>query len=118
MRNNDKLYHMTFKDLYPNYVLKAERKGRSKEEVDEILCWLTGHNQTSLHHVLSSDINVQSFFNDAPHFQEKAILIKGVICGVRIEEIEDPLMKKIRYLDKLIDELAKGKSMSKILRNE
>ncbi|TNF07616.1 MAG: DUF2200 domain-containing protein [Bacillota bacterium] len=118
MRNHEKLYHMTFKDLYPNYVLKAERKGRTKEEVDEILCWLTGHNITSLHKVLSSEIDVQTFFNDAPNFNRKADLIKGVICGVRIEDIEDPLMKRIRYLDKLIDELAKSRPMSKILREE
>ncbi len=116
MTNYDRLYTMKFKDLYPNYVTKALKKQRTKDEVDVILSWLTGYSQHQLKVILSSDIDVRTFFHDAPHFHEHASLITGVICGVRIEEIEDPLMKKIRYLDKLIDELAKGRPMSKILR--
>ena len=114
--SSEKIYQMSFFDLYPNYVKKAERKGRTKEEVDEILCWLTGYDLDSLNKQLSKKVDVRTFFNESPIFNPKSELIKGVICGVRIEEIEDPLMKKIRYLDKLIDELAKGRKMEKILR--
>jgi hypothetical protein len=114
--HNERLFKMAFADLYPNYVLKAEKKGRTKEEVNEILFWLTGHTELSFYDILLKKIDVRTFFNECPHFNENAQTICGVICGVRIEDIEDPLMKKIRYLDKLIDELAKGRPMSKILR--
>lgn len=115
---NDKLFHMPFCDLYPFLVNKALKKGRTKEEVNLIISWLTGYSIESLHESLEQKIDVKTFFDQSPHFNQKASLIKGVICGVRIEEIEDPLMKRIRYLDKLIDELAKGKPMYKILREE
>ena len=95
---------------------KAEKKQRTKEEVNQIICWLTGYTEEKLLEIINSDIHVESFFNEAPMIHPNAQLIKGKICGVTIEDIEDPLMKKIRYLDKLIDELAKGKQMGKILR--
>jgi len=114
--NNEKIYHMAFADLYPFYIAKAERKGRTKEEVNQIIYWLTGYNDDSLTDVTNRRFDVQSFFEFAPHFNENAVLITGVICGVRIETIQEPLMQKIRYLDKLIDELAKGKSLDKIFR--
>lgn len=117
MANYERLYTMKFKDLYPNYVIKAEKKNRTQDEVNHILSWLTGYTQQQLTTILSSQLDVRTFFNESPQFNEKAVLITGVICGVRIEEIEDPLMKKIRYLDKLIDELAKGRPMDKILRS-
>jgi hypothetical protein len=107
---------MKFADLYPNYVQKALRKNKTQEEVDTIICWLTGHTHKTLKEVISQQISVRSFFEQSPHFNEHAHLITGVICGVKIDEIEDPLMKKIRYLDKLIDELVRGKAMDKILR--
>ena len=107
---------MSFSNLYPNYVLKAEKKGRTKSEVDLVICWLTGHTQASLEEQLNHHVDVRTFFNNAPQLNQHASKIQGVICGVRIEEIEDPLMKKIRYLDKLIDELAKGRPIDKILR--
>lgn len=114
--NNEKIYKMSFLKLYPLYIAKAEKKGRTKKEVDEIIYWLTGYDESTLIKQMDRDVNVETFFNEAPNFNEKTILITGVICGVRVEEITDPLMKKIRYLDKLIDELAKGKSLEKILR--
>jgi hypothetical protein len=107
---------MSFLKLYPLYIAKAEKKGRTKKEVDEIIYWLTGYDEPTFVKQMDRDVNVETFFNEAPNFNEKTILITGVICGIRIEEITDPLMKKIRYLDKLIDELAKGKSLEKILR--
>jgi hypothetical protein len=107
---------MSFLKLYPLYIAKAEKKGRTKKEVDEIIYWLTGYDESTFIKQMNRDVNVETFFNEAPNFNEKTILITGVICGVRIEEITDPLMKRIRYLDKLIDELAKGKSLEKILR--
>jgi len=105
--SNHRLFTMKFSGVYPLYVKKAERKNRSKEEVDQIICWLTGYDQAG---------DFETFFDQAPAFTSKSSLIKGVVCGVRVEEIEDPLLQKIRYLDKLIDELAKGKAMGKILR--
>jgi len=114
--NNEKIYKMSFLKLYPLYIAKAEKKGRTKKEVDEIIYWLTGYDESTFIKQMNRDVNVETFFNEAPNFNEKTILITGVICGVRIEEITDPLMKRIRYLDKLIDELAKGKSLEKILR--
>lgn len=113
---NTKVFDMPFSQLYPLYITKAERKNRNKEEVDKIIFWLTGYNRESLDLLIQNDISVRVFFNHAPSFNPKANLITGSICGVKIEEIVDPLMKKIRYLDKLIDELAKGKPLSKILR--
>lgn len=114
--NNEKIYKMSFLKLYPLYIAKAEKKGRTKKEVDEIIYWLTGYDEPTFVKQMDREVNVETFFNEAPNFNEKTNLITGVICGVRIEEITDPLMKKIRYLDKLIDELAKGKSLEKILR--
>lgn len=114
--NNDRIYNMTFSKLYPNYVNKAERKGRTKDEVDTLICWLTGYDKHQLTTFLESDINVESFFMQAPRLHPNAGMIKGMICGVRIEEIEDTRMKRIRYLDKIIDELAKGKQIEKIMR--
>ncbi len=114
--DNNKLYQMPFAKVYPLYLQKAERKGRTKEEVDSILYWLTGHDADSLQQVLDGQHSLQRFFDEAPCFHPNASLIKGSICGHRVEEIEDKLMWKIRCLDKLIDELAKGKALEKILR--
>lgn len=111
-----RIYTMSFSSVYPLYIQKAERKGRTKEEVDQIIFWLTGYDESSLQQQITEEVDMESFFKQAPQFNPKAVLIKGVICGYRIEEIEDELMRQIRYLDKLIDELAKGKAMSKILR--
>nr|WP_304216336.1 DUF2200 domain-containing protein [Fredinandcohnia onubensis] len=111
-----RIYTMSFAGVYPHYVTKAEKKGRTKEEVDEIILWLTGYSQEELEAHLEKKTNFEDFFAEAPKLNPSRVLIKGVICGVRIEEIEDPLMKEIRYMDKLIDELAKGKAMEKILR--
>lgn len=113
---NTRIYKMEFSRVYPMYVQKAERKNRLKAEVDEIICWLTGYDLDSLNKQIEANVDMETFFNNSPQFNENSSLIKGVVCGVRVEEIEDPLMQKIRYLDKLIDELAKGKSMDKILR--
>ena len=107
---------MSVAGVYPYYVGKAERKGRSREEVDEIICWLTGYGKEELKTILESDINFETFFRQAPEIHPNASKIKGIICGYRVEEIEDEIVQKVRYLDKLIDELAKGKSMEKILR--
>jgi hypothetical protein len=109
-------YAMSFARVYPMYVKKAESKGRTKAEVDEIILWLTGHTAKSLQKAIDAEIDIETFYAKAPRFQPNASLIKGVVCGVRVEEIEDETMRKIRYLDKLIDELAKGKAMEKILR--
>lgn len=98
------------------YVQKAKRKGRTKEEVDQVICWLTGYSQAELQSQIELQSDFEAFFAKAPMFNPNASLIKGVVCGVRVEEVEDPLMRKVRYLDKLIDELAKGKALDKILR--
>ena len=111
-----KIYAMSFAKVYPCYVVKAERKGRTQAEVNEIIQWLTGHDDASLKAVLAQDINVESFFTNAPGLNPSRNLIKGVVCGVRVENVEEDTMREVRYLDKLIDELAKGKPMSKILR--
>ena len=111
-----RIYTMKFSGVYPLYVQKAERKNRTKEEVDQIICWLTGYNQAGLQAQIEQENSFETFFDQAPALNPNRALIKGVVCGVRVEEIEDPLMQKIRYLDKLIDELAKGKTMEKILR--
>jgi len=111
-----KVFIMSFGRIYPMYVAKAEKKGRTKEEVDEIILWMTGYDEEGLQKVLREEKTVERFFQEAPKLHPNRTLIKGVICGVRVEEIEDPLMREVRYLDKLIDELAKGKAMEKILR--
>lgn len=114
--DNSRVYKMIFAGVYPHYLKKAEKKGRTKKEVDEIIYWLTGYDEKSLNKLLADKIDFESFFAKAPKFNPNASKITGVICGYRIEEIEDELMKKVRYLDKMIDELAKGKTMDKILR--
>jgi hypothetical protein len=113
-----RIYMMSFARVYPEYVAKAERKGRTKAEVDEIIRWLTGYSQESLEAQLEKQTDVETFLAEAPQLNPSRALIKGVICGVRVEDIEEPTMREIRYLDKLIDELARGKAMEKILRNE
>jgi len=113
-----RVYKYSFASVYPHYVAKAEKKGRTKAEVDEIIRWLTGYSQKQLEAVLENRTDFESFFAEAPAMNPARASIKGVICGVRVEEIEEPLMREIRYLDKLIDELAKGKPMAKILRKE
>ena len=114
MRNN--INTMLVSKVYPMYISKAEKKGRTKAEVDEIICWLTGYSEEELEAQLQREVDFQTFFEEAPKLNPSRILIKGVICGVRIEDIEEQTMREIRYLDKLIDELAKGKSMDRILR--
>jgi hypothetical protein len=111
-----RLYTTSFASVYPHYVAKAEKKGRTRAEVDEIIRWLTGYSQKKLETHLARQTDFESFFAEAPLLNPARVSIKGVICGVRVEEIEEPTMREIRYLDKLIDELAKGKSMEKILR--
>jgi hypothetical protein len=111
-----RIYKTSFASVYPHYVAKAERKGRTKAEVDEIIFWLTGFNQEELGRQIAEQSDFQTFFAQAPKLQPARANIKGVVCGVRVEEIAEPLMREIRYLDKLIDELAKGKAMEKILR--
>jgi len=111
-----RIYTMPFAKVYPLYVAKVERKGRTAKEVDQIICWLTGYSTAELRQQIKKQTDFETFFGDAPAMNPNASLIKGVVCGVRVEEVEEPLMRKIRYLDKLIDELAKGKAMEKILR--
>lgn len=111
-----RIFTMSFASVYPLYVQKAEKKARTQAEVDEIICWLTGYDQAGLQEQLELEHDFETFFAQAPQMNPNAELITGVICGKRVEEIEDSLMQKIRYLDKLVDELAKGKSMEKILR--
>ena len=115
-RTKHRIYTMSFARVYPEYVAKAERKGRTKAEVDTIICWLTGYSQKELEAQLEKQTDIETFIAEAPQLNPSRALIKGVICGVRVEDIEDPTMQAIRYLDKLIDELAKGKAMEKILR--
>jgi hypothetical protein len=110
------IYRMSFARVYPLYVAKAERKGRAQKEVDEIVRWLTGYRQEELKAQLEKQTDLETFFAEAPQMNPARAFIKGVICGVRVEDIEDPTMREIRYMDKLIDELAKGKAMEKILR--
>lgn len=113
-----RIYTMSVASVYPHYVTKAERKGRTKTEVDEIICWLTGYSQQELEVQLEKQTDFETFFAEAPQLNPSRALIKGVVCGVRVEDIEEPTMQEIRYLDKLIDELAKGKAMEKILRKK
>jgi hypothetical protein len=114
--NNTRVFKMSFAGVYPHYIKKAEKKGRTKEEVDTIICWLTGYDQQALQQQIDKKSDFEAFFAQAPQINPNVTKITGVICGYRVEEIEDELMKKIRYLDKLVDELAKGKTMEKILR--
>jgi hypothetical protein len=111
-----RIFTTSFASVYPHYVRKAEKKGRQRHEVDEVICWLTGYSPQALAEQIERKVDFETFFGDAPALHPNASRITGVICGVRIEEIEDPLMRKIRYLDKLVDELAKGRPMDKILR--
>jgi len=113
---NHRIYTMSVARVYPEYVAKAERKGRTKAEVDEIICWLTGYSHEEVQEQLEKQTDFETFFAEAPQLNPARGSIKGVICGVRIENIEEPTMREIRYLDKLVDELAKGKAMEKILR--
>jgi hypothetical protein len=113
---NHRIYTTSVASVYPHYVTKAERKGRTRSEVDEIFRWLTGYTQDELDEQLERDTDFESFFSEAPQLNPSRALITGVVCGVRVEDIEEPTMREIRYLDKLIDELARGKAMEKILR--
>jgi hypothetical protein len=114
-KNNARVFKMSFASIYPMYIQKVEKKGRTKAELDEVLCWLTGYNKQTLQKQIDSKIDLQTFFAEAK-LNPNASKITGVICGYRIEEIEDKLMRKIRYMDKVVDELAKGKAVEKILR--
>jgi hypothetical protein len=113
-----RIYTMSFASVYPHYIAKAEKKGRTKAEVDQIIAWLTGYGRKGLETQLKKKTDVETFFAKAPRINPSRALIKGVVCGIRVEDIEEPVMREIRYLDKLIDELAKGKAMDKILRKE
>lgn len=114
---NERVYKMPFGTVYPLYIAKVERKGRTKNEVDEIITWLTGYDTKAISAILREGTDIESFFRKAPHFNPNSSKITGLICGYRVEEIEDEIIQKVRYLDKLIDELAKGKAMEKILRS-
>ena len=114
----ENLYAMPFANVYPHYLKKAETKGRTKEELDEIIRWLTGYSRAGLEKQIMKRTSLRDFYEKAPKFNPNAALITGTVCGIRVENIDDPLMQKIRYLDKLIDELAKGKPMEKVLRKE
>ena len=114
--DKDRIFKMAFASVYPLYVQKVEKKGRKKNEVDEVICWLTGYSPRALAEQIEQRKDLETFFREAPALHPNAVKINGVICGVRIEEIENPLMRKIRYMDKLVDELARGRPMEKILR--
>lgn len=116
MSSLERVFRMKFSSVYPHYVTKAERKGRTKDEVDELICWLTGYTRAGLARELEAGTDFRTFFDKAPAMHPNTSLITGVVCGVRVEEVEDPLMRQIRRLDKLIDELARGKAMEKIKR--
>ena len=116
MKTTPRIFTTSFASVYPLYVAKAEKKGRNKSEVDAIICWLTGYRQRDLDGQLKKQTDFETFLKEAPQLNPLRTLIKGVICGIRVEEIQDPIMREIRYLDKLIDELAKGKPLDKILR--
>lgn len=110
------VFAMKFARIHPLYVQKAEGKGRTREEVDQVICWLTGYDRAGLRRQIEREVDLETFIAEAPAIHPNSALIKGVVCGVRVEEVEDPLMQKLRWMDKLIDELAKGKAMEKILR--
>jgi hypothetical protein len=114
---SERVYKMTISSVYPLYVQKAECKGRSKAEVDAVICWLTGYDERGLKEQIDKGASLEAFFADAPQLNPDASKIKGVVCGVRVDDVEEPLMQKIRWLDKLIDELAKGKALEKVLRS-
>ena len=116
MTTKHRIFTTSFASVYPLYVAKAEGKGRKKSEVDTVICWLTGYSQRELEGQLKKQTNIETFFKEAPKLNPSRALIKGVVCGVRVEDIQEPTMREIRYLDKLVDELAKGKAMEKILR--
>lgn len=116
MTTKHRIFTTSFASVYPHYVAKAEKKGRKKSEVDAVICWLTGYSQKELEGQLKKETDFETFFQDAPKLNPSRTLIKGTVCGIRVEEIPDPMMREIRYLDKLVDELAKGKPMEKILR--
>jgi hypothetical protein len=116
MQNDYRFAAMKFSKVYPLYVNKAERKNRTREEVDQVICWLTGYSKTGLQQQINKESDFKTFFAEAPAIHPNSSLITGVICGVRVEDIEDPLVQKVRYLDKLIDELAKGKTLEKVFR--
>lgn len=113
-----RIYTMSFASVYPLYIAKVERKGRTKSEVDEVICWLTGYNQSEIEEIIKNQTDFETFFANAPLMNPSRKLIKGIICGVRVEDIKEPTMQAIRYLDKLVDEIAKGKKMEKILREQ
>ena len=114
--NNERVYRMAFASVHPHYLAKVEKKGRTKEELHTVIHWLTGYTEKGLQKVLDTNVDFRTFFAEAPKLNPNVHLITGVICGYRVEDIEDPLMQKVRYLDKLVDELAKGRAMEKILR--
>jgi len=114
--NNTRVFKITFASVYPHYVAKVEKKGRTKAELNAVICWLTGYDDGTLQQQIDHKVDLETFFARAPRINPHAARITGVICGYRVEEIEDPLMQRIRYMDKLVDELAKGKAMDKILR--
>jgi len=114
---NERVYKMKFSKVYPMYIQKVERKGRTKEEVDTVIKWLTGYDEQGLQSQIDKEVDIETFFAEAPQMNPNASKITGVVCGIRVEEIEDPLMQKVRWLDKLVDELAKGKAMEKVLGN-
>ena len=116
MTTKHRIYTMIFANVYPYYVAKAEKKGRTKAEVDAVICWLTGYSQRQFNAQLKKQKDIETFFKEAPKLNPRRSLITGVVCGIRVENIQEPLMREIRYLDKLVDELAKGKAMDKILR--
>jgi len=113
---DERIYKMAFSSVYPLYLQKAERKGRTKSEVDTVIYWLTGYDEAALVSQIEKAIDFETFFKEAPQINPNATMIKGVICGVRVEDIQEPLMQQIRWLDKLVDELAKGKAMDKVLK--
>ncbi|MES2439980.1 MAG: DUF2200 domain-containing protein [Verrucomicrobiota bacterium] len=117
MSTKHKIHTTSFASVYPLYVAKAERKGREKAEVDAVICWLTGYSRHGLETQLEAQVDFETFFGQAPELNPSRALIKGVVCGVRVEDVREPVMREIRYLDKLVDELAKGKAMEKILRH-
>ncbi|MDB5528520.1 MAG: hypothetical protein JWR51_1623 [Devosia sp.] len=117
-KQKHRIYSISLASVYPHYVTKVEKKARSQSELEEVICWLTGHNPETLQRELVNKTNLEDFFAQAPHMNPSRSLITGVVCGIRVEDIEEPLMREIRYMDKLVDELAKGKAMEKILRTQ